>query len=256
MRTALARLIKDHSVNSLVFVGQALLEAKREVQPSWFDSCLDWKWIETWLVNAEWYEVFDFIEIRCRQLHDNALEVKINDLLAEFGIGWKVLNGQIEVRGDEPFEQSIRTAREALEHAGRWTAQSELEEAIADLSRRPRPDARGAIIRSVGALEALARDLANDSNATLGQTVKRLALPQPLDQAAEKLWGYASDSARHVTEGHSPSGSEALFVVQVCAAFISYLSEQAPTRSAVASLSATSIVALRLPRSSRPTYVR
>jgi hypothetical protein len=226
MRTALAQLLKDHPVDDVVFIGHALLNAKREVRPTWYDSQLDWQIIQIWLVNAEWYEVFDFIEILCRQLHDEPLEVEINDLLAEFGIGWKVLNGLIEVRGDEPFEQSIRIAREALEHAGRRTAQSELEEAIADLSRRPTPDARGAIIRSVGALEALAKDLVHDSNASFGQTVKRLALPQPLDQAAEKLWGYASDSARHVTEGHSPSGSEALFVIQVCAAFISYLSEQ------------------------------
>jgi len=225
MRTALARLIYDHPVDYLV-VGQALLAAKREVPPSWFGSLSpDWKWIEIWLERAEWYEVFDFIDMLCHQLRDHALEVKIDDLLAEFDIGWKVLYGQIEIRGDEPFEQSIQTAREALEHADRRTAKSELEEAIADLSRRPTPDARGAIIRSVGALEALAKDLTNDSKATFGQTVKQLALPQPLDGAAEKLWGYASDSARHVTEGRSPRGSEALFVVQVCAAFISYLSE-------------------------------
>ncbi len=184
----------------------------------------NWPHLETALTLAEWYEVFDFIEILWGELSDYALEEKITDLLAEFDIGWKVLYGKIEIRGDEPFEQSIQTARDALEHTSRRTAKSELEEAMADLSRRPTPDARGAIIRSVGALEALAKDLTNDSKATFGQAVKQLALPQPLDGAAQKLWGYASDSARHVTEGRNPSVSEALFVVQVCAAFISYLS--------------------------------
>jgi hypothetical protein len=75
MRTALAQLLKDHPVDDVVFIGHALLNAKREVRPTWYDSQLDWQIIQISLVNAEWYEVFDFVEILCRQLHDEPLEV-------------------------------------------------------------------------------------------------------------------------------------------------------------------------------------
>jgi hypothetical protein len=81
------------------------------------------------------------------------------------------------------------------------------------LSRRPKPDARGAIVRVVGALEALAKDLKGEPNATLGQLVRLLGLPPPLDEAAARLWGYASDQARHVTEGVEPKERHARFVV-------------------------------------------
>jgi hypothetical protein len=80
-------------------------------------------------------------------------------------------------------------------------------------------------LRSISALEALAKDITKEPNATLGQLIKRLDLPPPLDAAATKLWGYASDQARHVTEGVNPNRTEAAFVVQVCAAFVSYLSK-------------------------------
>ncbi len=134
------------------------------------------------------------------------------------------MDGRIETRGDELFEATVQNARGNLESAGRLTAKAELEEALVSLSRRPIPDSRGAISRSVGALEALAKDITKEPTATLGQIIKGLDLPQPLDVAAIKLWGYASDQARHVTEGVTPNRSEAAFVVQVCAAFISYLS--------------------------------
>jgi len=89
--------------------------------------------------------------LRYYAVSDYALEEKITDLLAEFDIGWKVLYRKIEIRGDEPFERSIQTAREALEHAGRRTAKSELDEALADLSRRPNPDlGRTLVVRSSG----------------------------------------------------------------------------------------------------------
>jgi len=91
------------------------------------------------------------ISLRYYAVSDYALEEKITDLLAEFDIGWKVLYRKIEIRGDEPFERSIQTAREALEHAGRRTAKSELDEALADLSRRPNPDlGRTLVVRSSG----------------------------------------------------------------------------------------------------------
>ena len=231
MRSALVRMLSENNVDICV-AAEALCKAERKIPPSYLTTSYlrkrgDWDGVEIQLSKsqAEWYEVFDFIEILCTQLGSHELEQKINELFVEFHIGWKVLDGRIETRGDELFESTVQSARGNLESAGRLTAKAELEEALASLSHRPIPDSRGAISRSIGALEALAKDITKEPNATLGQIIKRLDLPQPLEVAATKLWGYASDQARHVTEGVTPNRAEAAFVIQVCAAFISYLSK-------------------------------
>jgi hypothetical protein len=225
MRSALVALLAGCGVD-LLPARDCLYQVLREVMPTWMEDIPKWTFLDGALQKAAWYEVFDFIETLCREIKDLELEENINKLFDDYGIGWKVHFGQIETRGDELFEQSVSNAREGLKRAGRDTAASELNEAMADLSRRPEADARGAIIRSVGALEALAKDLKQDPNAKLGHLVRQIGLPKPLDGAAAQLWGYASDQARHVTEGHSPSRAEAALVVQICAAFISYLPDR------------------------------
>lgn len=224
MRSALVAVLASRGVD-LLLARDCLYQVLHEVMPTWMEDIPKWNFLDGALQKAAWYEVFDFIETLCSELKDYELEENINELFYDYGIGWKVLYGQIETLGDELFEQSVSTAREGLERAGRDTAASELNEAMADLSRRPDADARGAIIRSVGALEALAKDMKQDPNASLGQLIKQIGLPKPLDGAAAQLWGYASDQARHVTEGHNPNRSEAALVVQICSALISYLSQ-------------------------------
>lgn len=225
MRSALVRLLSEKAVDVTVAV-DAICKAKRKVAPLYLTWRPRWDSLELeFSQECQWYEVFDFIEIVCAGLGNYEIEQKINELLVEFDIGWKVLQGRIETRGDELFEATIQDARNNLDRAGRLTAKAEIEEAMASLSHRPKPDSRGAIARSVGALEALARDITKEPTATLGQLIKQLDLPQPLDVAATKIWGYASDQARHVTEGVNPNRSEAAFVVQVYAAFVSYLSK-------------------------------
>ena len=224
MREALLVLLSKHGV-PVNIVRDSFYHVVQKFMPSYLVNRPRYEHLNLRIDDAEWYEFYDFVETLCSNLKDYSLEEEITALFAQHGIGWKILYGQMETRGDEPFEKSVFGARDALKCAGSSTAASELEEAIADLSRRPNPDARGAIVRAVGAVEALAKDLKKDSKATLGQLIKQLGLPKPLDSAAAQLWGYASDQARHVTEGQEPDRLEAAFVVQVCAAFISYLSK-------------------------------
>ena len=61
------------------------------------------------------------------------------------------------------------------------------------------------------------------STDTLGQIIGRLSLPQPLDQALHKLWGFASEQGRHIQEGREPSFDEAELVVTVASAVSVYL---------------------------------
>jgi hypothetical protein len=105
----------------------------------------------------------------------------------------------------------VTEATAALEESPRPTAARHLHEALQDLSRRPDADLPGAIYHAMGSLECVARDVAGDNKATLGDILKRYPglLPKPLDKALSQIWGYASNEARHIEEGREPNREEA-----------------------------------------------
>jgi len=91
----------------------------------------------------------------------------------------------------------------------------EIQEALHDLNRKPKPDITGSIQHATAAVECILRNITGDHNATLGQILKKRKdiIPPPLNILVEKAWGYASDRARHVREGVALDYSEAEFVV-------------------------------------------
>lgn len=195
--------------------------------------------VEDLITTCKWYRVYDIAEafyaeaaaspgaFSTRNGSAAGIESKLNEVLYEQGIGWKMERGQIVFRGDQPFEQAVASARAVLRQSNRATAQNEVAEALSDLSRRPEPDRTGAIQHSMAALECVARDISGDPKQTLGVLMKnygaKLAIPRPLDAAVEKAWGYASEMGRHLQEGREPSAEEAELVTTVCAAVVTYL---------------------------------
>ena len=188
------------------------------------------------LDDTEWYRVYDVIEAMASAMHtgdvngDSArFEAELNDHFASSGIGWKLQEVELDARGSEVLEATLNAASETLEHAGLSTAQNELHEALRDLSRRPNPDTTGAIQHSMAALECVARKACGDEKATLGDIVRRYKdlIPKPLDGAVTKLWGYASENARHLSEGKTPAYEEAELVVGVVASVSTYLAKRA-----------------------------
>lgn len=109
-----------------------------------------------------------------------------------------------------------------MQQAGSPTAANEVHEALKDISRRPSADVTGAIQHAMAALECVAREV-DGSTDTLGQIIKRLTIPQPLDGALHRLWGFASEQGRHIQEGREPSFEEAELVVTVASAVSVYL---------------------------------
>jgi hypothetical protein len=153
---------------------------------------------------------------------------ELNSFFRERGIGWQLMDGHIEVRGPEVFEQTVHGAVQELEEAGKTTAARELHEALGDLSRRPEADVTGAIQHAMAALECAARDAVGDQRATLGEIIKRHPdlIPKPLDQALEKAWGYASETGRHLKEGKAPAFDEAELIVGMCGSACRYLARK------------------------------
>ena len=180
-----------------------------------------WNEVQDLIHGYEWFRVYDIIEAVYAKFADGADEdaakfaEEINAYFVEEGVGWKLVDGKVVTRGPESFESVVTGATAALNDTGRPTAAGHLHEALQDLSRRPKPDLSGAVYHATGALEAVARDLADNPKATLGQIIKRQPnlLPKPLDTALPHLWGYASNEARHVQEGREPNRKEAELLV-------------------------------------------
>ena len=188
--------------------------------------------IQSTLDSCEWYLVYDLIEdivsIMEQAQYPYDLEkftTRLNDYFVAKGIGWKLTGTTIERRGSEPFETEIKTAEEKLNTAGLSKSHQELTEARKDLSRRPMPDVTGAIQHACVALECVARKVTG-GNATLGDLIKRHAdlLPKPLDACVEKLWGFASEYARHGSEDKTQATiHDAELVVGIAAIMTNFL---------------------------------
>jgi hypothetical protein len=191
-----------------------------------------WEECQQLMYGAPWYRVYDFVELFHDRLAnsqdpDRAEQwaASVNEYFVEAGVGWRLVDGQLESRGQEAFETAVDTARRALDDATLTTAKQEIHEALHDLSRRPDPDLTGAVQHAMAALECTAREAAEDPRATLGEILRRYpdVVPKPLDESLSRMWGYASEMARHIREGRTPSRAEAELVVTVAAAVCSYL---------------------------------
>ena len=180
---------------------------------------------------CEWFYVYDIIEGLYNSLKEKdkpTFENEIDDFFILNGIGWKIVNGTIEIRGDENFEMELSAAVTTLDKANFDTAKTEIKEALIDLSRRPEPDVTGAIQHSLACLECVARHVAGNSKMTLGEIIKKHPdiVPKPLDEAILKVWGFTSEQGRHLREGGQPTYEDAELVVGLSAVLATYLGKK------------------------------
>lgn len=190
--------------------------------------------VEDLVMDCKWYKVYDLIEKLADHFANHSyretsdyFESEVNAFFIENGIGWKLVNSILEIRGPESFETIVKEAQLSESRLGHVTASKELHEAIKDMSRRPVPDTTGAIQHAMASLECVAREVTGDNKANLGDIMKKYSslIPQPLDQAVVKAWGFASEYGRHIREGREPAFSEAELIVGICAAVGSYVSK-------------------------------
>ena len=179
---------------------------------------------------CHWYKVYDIAEALYESIDKSDLadqfEAWLNQYFREYGIGWEMRDGQVIIRGSADFSDATKRAVDSLTLTGRDGSANEMREALRDISRRPEPDVTGAIQHAIAALESTARDVTKRPNHTLGKIVRDLGLPAPLDTAIDKMWGYASERARHVREGQTVHTSEAELIVSVACAACTFLSNR------------------------------
>jgi hypothetical protein len=182
--------------------------------------------------DAEWYQVYDGAEaiadeiLRRQMVNEYALyEEELNRTLEECSVGWRMVNARFEVRGDEAVQAIQDRSLTQISESGLGVATSEMKEAIADLSKRPEPDLSGAVHHALASLESIARHCTGDPKSTLGEILKKYPglLSDPLKSAAEKLWGYSSNEARHGKEDRNLDPVEVELVVGIAITIANFL---------------------------------
>jgi AbiJ N-terminal domain 4 len=185
--------------------------------------------VENLVESAPWFKVYDIAEKIYEKLEyqdfdrGQKFQRQFSELLVESGVGLQMKDGMVVIRGTEDFGNTIETTLTFLDNAGKKVAANEMREAIRDISRRPNADVSGAVQHAMAALECVARDLTGQNSKTLGQILPDLSMPKPLDEAMQKLWGFASQNGRHLSEVSEPSFEEAALVVSISGAVCSYL---------------------------------
>ncbi len=193
--------------------------------------------VECLLENAPWYRIYQIFEAIYEKLQNSDIyttysldaaefECRLNEFLVENGIGWELQEGKFIHRGSDVFTRITQEVPRILEENGFQHAANEIREALQDISRIPDPDVTGAVQHIMAALEATARKVTGEPKPTLGRLISELNLPSPLDKATHKLWGYASNEARHVSEQRTIDRTEAELIVTVAGALCAFISQR------------------------------
>lgn len=197
---------------------------------------------KTLLYSAEWYQIYDSIERlysfllgdargggKYRTQGSDEFLRLTNALFNTEGYAWRLdESGQLEFRGEEAFDAAVSNALLALEEIGSETGRSEIHKALEDLARRPEPDLSGAVQHAMAGLECVANQICGTTGLELGKVVKRAPqrFPPPLNEVIPQLYGFASNTGRHLTEGEEPEFAEAELLVGISATVSTYLARK------------------------------
>jgi len=195
------------------------------------------KEVRQWFYEAEWYEVYDFIEHIGQSLDGMRLleaeqYIKIVNVFLEAEMsGYRFVGNEI---GEITNTQEITTIEEAIKKSEPLSpVHVHLKDALSKLINRSKPDYRNSIKESISAVEAACRLLTKDSSATLGAALKKIEdsgvkLHPALIKAWSSLYGFTNDAngIRHALfDEPNNSFGEAKYMLVSCSAFVNYLIE-------------------------------
>ena len=155
--------------------------------------------LRKWFLEAEWFEVYDFLEFTIKngpEWFTEDFREMVNDVLERENSAYRVVDFEItEITSPEEIE-AVETA--IAETAGLSGVQAHLKQGLHHLSERRSPDYRNSIKETISAVEAVCQHVTSDDKATLGKALGILEtkkqLHPALKQAFSKLYGYTSDA--------------------------------------------------------------
>jgi hypothetical protein len=194
----------------------------------------DWRKVlgqlRKYFFEAEWYEVYDFIEFIAQNDEDgdsrNEFIEPCNEALEREMSAYRFVGCVIT---QITAQQEIAEIEDALARA-RGPTETHLRRALELLSSRTRPDYRNSIKESISAVESLVKITLKNNKGTLGELLKRLEkeinLHPALKSAFSNLYGYSSDAGgiRHaLLDSETIRFEDAKFFMVVCSAFVNFV---------------------------------
>nr|MBC7611566.1 hypothetical protein [Pseudopedobacter sp.] len=195
-------------------------------------------YIRIWFFQADWYEIYDFIEFSFELVRNSNYEIKTDKIEEKFNTvlerefsGFRFIKGIIVPITNK---EEIGEITSVLKITSSFTALSgcniHLENALDKLSDRKNPDYRNSIKESVSAIESVAKIISNNAKDSLGASLDKIKgkikIHPALERGFKQIYGYTSDEdgIRHALTEESTCGFEdAKFMLVSCSAFINYL---------------------------------
>jgi len=188
------------------------------------------KIIKKTFLEAEWFIIFDIIEIIFYLLskefifkqYAQKLKKIFNDIFEKEKVGYRIINNIVVPITDNIELEAIDSALEKAVDP----VKEHLNQALKLLSDRQNPDYRNSIKECILAIEAIVKVKLQNDKGTLGQLIKRLNLHPALEDALSKLYGYTSDAGgiRHAKLNmENPDFNDAKFFLVITSAFINYI---------------------------------
>jgi hypothetical protein len=190
------------------------------------------KVIRDFFFSCEWNQVYDFVEFVVGYYSRSipGLATAFNFVLERELSGYRIVSGQVV---DITDKQEVEMLEEALRDTRFAGVNAHLKRALELLADRERPDYRNSIKESISAVESMARVIANNPKATLGDALKALEkggkLHPALKDGFSKLYGYTSDKEgiRHaMMDEPNIYAADAKFFLLSCTSFVNYLKTQ------------------------------
>ena len=190
--------------------------------------------IRVYFFSCSWYEVYDFLEFVVSNYEHSRpyIAERFNEILERELSGYRFISGQL---ADIIDKQEIAMLEEALRDSRFTGISSHLERALELYADRQKPDYRNSIKESISAVESMARLVADNLKATLGDALKAIerkgALHPALRDGFLKLYGYTSDEQgiRHaMLDEPNITQADARYFLLSCTSFVNYLKAQLP----------------------------
>lgn len=190
------------------------------------------------LHDAEWYEIYDFIEIHLSCIPPKERLERMgqyNELLESEKSGYRVINGEVAPITNSTEIQAIEQAAQTPYDSVNQHIQKSLS-LYADIHS---PDYENSIKEAISAVEAMCCIITglSGANATLGKAIKQLKdsgvhIHPAMESAFSSLYGYTSDEngIRHggIDFKNAPA-EDAKYMLVSCSAFVNYLIEKVGT---------------------------
>jgi len=195
----------------------------------------DLKAFQSWFMQADWYRIYDFVEVYLQFLPSvdrKTARDNLNSVLKAENAGYRIIGNNVV-----PITNSSElTCIEQAEQTEYSSVNTHIQKAVELFSRKPSPDYENSIKESISAVEAICGIITGLSgpNATLGKTIKKLKdcgihIHPAMENAFSSLYGYTSDEngIRHggIDFTNAPA-EDAKYMLVSCSAFVNYLIEK------------------------------